>query len=81
MSSTQLTLRSVDPELSRRLPAISQEHGDSLNSTVSRLLRDAVGLHARRDRLRRYAGWMPDDFEEFDAAMRAQRVVGARSWE
>ena len=81
MPSAQLTLRNVDPELASRLRAISQERGDSLNGTVLRLLRDAVGLNARRERLRRYAGWTADDFEEFDAAMRAQRVVDARSWE
>ena len=38
-------------------------------------------LHARRERLRRYAGWTADDFMEFDTAMRAQRVVDARLWE
>ena len=81
MPSTQLTLRNVDPALASRLRAISQERGDSLNGTVLRLLRDAVGLNARRERLRRYVGWTADDFEEFDTAMRAQRVVDARSWE
>ncbi len=81
MPSTQLTLRNVDPELSRRLRAISQERGDSVNSTVLRLLRDAVGLNARRERLLRYAGWTTDDLEEFNSALRAQRVVDARSWE
>lgn len=52
-----------------------------MNGTVLRLLRDAVGLNARRERLRRYAGWTADDLEEFDVALRAQRVVDARSWE
>lgn len=81
MPSTQLTLRNVDPELSKRLRAISQETGDSLNGTVLRLLREAVGVNARRERLRRYAGWTADDLEEFDAELRAQRVVDARFWE
>ena len=36
---------------------------------------------ARCEWLRRYAGWTADDIEEFDAAMRAQRVVDARSSE
>ena len=36
---------------------------------------------ARRERLRRYTGWTADDFEEFDTAMRAQRVIDARPWE
>ena len=80
MPSTQLTLRNVDPELSRRLRAIGAERGESLNTTVLRLLRDAVGLDARRERLRRYVGWTAEDFEEFTQALRAQRVVDERHW-
>ena len=75
-----MTVRNVDPELSRRLRAISAERGESLNSTVLRLLRDAVGLDARRDRLRRYIGWTSDELEEFSAALRAQRVVDEQYW-
>ena len=81
MPATQLTIRNVDPELSKRLRAISQETGESLNGTVLRLLREAVGVSARRERLRRYAGWTADDLEEFDAELRAQRVVDPRFWE
>ena len=80
MSATQITVRNVDPELSRQLRAISAERGESLNTTVLRLLRDAVGLDARRERLRRYVGWTRDELEEFSAALRAQRVVDERYW-
>ena len=55
-----------------------------MNGTVLHLLYflcDAVALNARRERLRRYAGWTADDLEEFDAALRTQRVVDVRSWE
>ena len=74
MPARQITLRNVDSDLSQRLRAISLERGESLNSTVLRLLRDAVGLDARRERLRRYSGWTGDDLEAFNAALRAQRV-------
>ena len=80
MSATRITVRNVDPELSRRLRAISAERGESLNTTVLRLLRDAVGLDARRERLRRHVGWTRDELEEFSAALRAQRVVDERYW-
>ena len=80
MSATQITVRNVDPELSRQLRAISAERGESLNTTVLRLPRDAVGLDARRERLRRYVGWTRDELEEFSAALRAQRVVDERCW-
>ena len=81
MNTTQITVRNVDPELSRQLRAISAEHGESLNATVLRLLRDAVGLDARRERLRRYVGWTVDDLGEFTSALRAQRVVDEQHWE
>ena len=80
MPATQLTVRNVDPELSRRLRAVSAECRESLNSTVLRLLRNAVGMDARRDRLRRYVTWTPEDLAEFEQALRAQRVVDERDW-
>ena len=81
MKATQITVRNVDPELSRQLRVISAERGESLNTTVLRLLRDAIGLDARRARLQRYVGWTIDDLDEFTAALHAQRVVDERQRE
>ncbi len=81
MPSTQITLRNVDAALSKRLRAISAERGESLNRTVLQLLRDAVGLDERRERLLRYATWNDEDLQEFTAALDAQRVVDGRYWE
>ncbi len=81
MPSTQLTLRNVDPDLSGRLRAISAERGESLNRTVLQLLRDAVGIDERRERLLRYATWNDEDLQEFTTALDAQRVVDGRDWE
>lgn len=78
MMVTQITLRDVDAELSRQLRAISEERGESLNSTALALLRDAVGREVRRTRLRRYVTWTPADLDEFTAALRSQRVVDRR---
>ena len=75
MSAARITVRNVDPELSRQLRVIGTERGESLNTTVLRLLRDAVGLDARRERLRRYVGWTRGELEEFSAALRAQRRI------
>ena len=80
MNSPRITIRNVDPELSRQLRAIGAERGESLNTTVLRLLRDAVGLDARRERLRRYVGWTADDLDEFSAALRSQRGVDDQYW-
>ena len=60
---SQITLRNVDPELSRRLRAISAERRESLNATVLHILRSAVGLDERRERLARYTTWNEDDLE------------------
>ena len=81
MSSYQITVRNVDAELSRRLKAVSAERGESLNSTVLHLLRAAVGLDLRRQRLRRYANWTSADLKEFNEALDRQRVVDERSWQ
>ena len=75
MTVTQITLHDVDAELSRQLRAISEERGESLNSTVLALLRDAVGREVRRTRLRRYVTWTPADLDEFTAALRSQRAL------
>ena len=80
MVSSQLTIRNVDPELSRRLRAMSADRGESLNSTVLHLLRGAVGLDERRERLRRYATWNAEDLREFNDALAAQRVVDDSRW-
>ena len=80
MMSSRITLRNVDPELSRRLRAISAAHGESLNGTVLRLLRRATGLNLRRERLERYATWTAEDVDEFTEALRAQRKVDKRYW-
>ena len=75
MTVTQITLHDVDAELSRQLRAISEERGESLNSTALALLRDAVGREVRRTRLRRYVTWTPADLDEFTAALRSQRAL------
>ena len=80
MPSNQLTVRNVEPDLARRLRSISEERGESLNNTVLRVLRGAVGPDARRRRLLRYATWTEEDAAEFEAGLRVQRVVDPRDW-
>ena len=78
MPASQLTIRNVDEDLSERLRAISAVAGESLNATVLRILRDAVGVDARRERLRRYMTWTDEDLEEFNAVLREMRVKDPR---
>ncbi|MCA1832673.1 MAG: hypothetical protein ABR548_02390 [Actinomycetota bacterium] len=76
----QITLRHPPPDLARRLKGLAQAQGKSLNATILELLEDAVGVDARRERLKRWATWDANDAREFDEALRAQRVVDADLW-
>ena len=76
----QITIRNPSKQLARRLKALAEERGESLNSTILRLLEDAIGIDARREWLRQWATWTDEDAAEFDDALNAQRVVDADLW-
>ena len=77
---TQLTIRGVPDEVSRRLARLSRDRGTSVNRTVVDILTSAVGVDARRRCLERYATWTAEDATEFERALSAQRVVDADLW-
>ena len=79
--SKQLTIRGVSEELGRRLARLSRERGQSVNATALAILEDAVGIDARRMRLRRYATWSQADLAEFDRALADQRVIDDGLWQ
>lgn len=70
-----ITIRHLSVELWGRLKALAEARGESLNSTILRLLEEALGIEDRRQRLMRWATWTDADASEFDEALRAQRVV------
>jgi plasmid stability protein len=76
----QLTVRNVSRELKQRLEALSTSRGESINSTVLRILEQAVELNQRMVRLERYATWNEQDFEEFESALDEQRQVDEELW-
>lgn len=78
--ASQLTIRGVTDELNRRLTKLGKSKGESVNTIALRILEDAVGIDARRSRLERYMTWSPADLKEFDAALRAQRVIDDDLW-
>ena len=77
----QITLRNPSPELTRRLRALSQARGESLNTTILRLLQEAVGIDERRQHLARYNTWSAEELDEFLSFHRAQRTIDAEMWE
>jgi hypothetical protein len=78
--ASQITVRGVSPELASRLKKLASARGESVNSTVLRVLEHAAGIDERGERLRRYATWSDDDLEEFEQALRAQRTIDAELW-
>ena len=76
----QLTIRNPSPELSRRLRAMSEARGESVNTTVLRLLELSVGLTARREWLKRFASWSTADLAEFQDSLRSMRAVDEKLW-
>jgi len=76
----QLTIRGVPEEVTRRLARMSQHRGKSMNATVLEILEGAAGLQGRRARLDRYVTWTDDDLDEFEDALKAQRVIDEELW-
>jgi len=76
----QLTIRGVSDELGRRLAQLGKERGQSVNTLALGILEGAVGIAARRQRLRRYATWAKDDLAHFDRSLADQRVIDADLW-
>ena len=78
--ATQLTIRGVTDELNRRLTKLGKSKGQSVNAVALRILEDAVGIDARRQRLDRYMTWSSTDLKEFEAALKDQRVIDDELW-
>jgi hypothetical protein len=76
----QITVRGVTTELSKRLQSLSEARGESVNTTVLKILQRAVGIDERRKVLARYATWTNEDLQEFQKALDAQRVIDADLW-
>lgn len=81
MQARQLTIRNVSPELSRRLKELAELRGESVNATALHILRQALDVDERRQRLARYATWSEADRREFEDALAAQRTIDASLWE
>ena len=80
MSAKQLTIRNPSEELTCRLRELSAATGQSLNSTVLKLLEEALGITSRRSVLERYATWSEEEALEFESAIRTQRTIDEKLW-
>lgn len=76
----QITLRNPPEDLVRCLREVAANRNESLNGTILRILQDAVGLEPRRERLRRYATWTPEDLRDFEDRLSEQRGIDEDLW-
>ena len=76
----QMTIRGVPEEVAGMLLRLSRERGRSVNTTVLEILRQAVGVDARRERLARYATWTSEDLAQVEDAVAAQRTIDDSLW-
>lgn len=76
----QLTVRGVEDEVGRRLERLSRERGQSVNATLVQIIEAAVGVDARRERLRKHATWSDADLEAFEQSLAAQRGLDDELW-
>ena len=79
--ASQLTIRGVSQELSRRLTRLGKDQGRSVNTTALDILERAVGLAGRRERLSRYMTLSVADAREIDNAIKEQRVIDDAQWQ
>ncbi len=89
LKRAQLTIRGVEGRLARALRAEARRHGESVNSTVLRLLAEGLRLTpagegagaTRTNGLDRFAGsWAREEAEAFDSALAAQRRIDPEMW-
>ena len=79
-SPAQITIRNPSPELARRLKAIAEAQGESLNATILKLLEQAVGTSEREQWLEGFATWTTADRTEFERVLRDQRRIDPELW-
>ena len=77
----QLTIRGVSEELASRLARLGRERRQSVNVVARSILEEAVGIQARRERLKRYATWSQAEVEAFENALADQRVIDDELWQ
>ena len=82
MTSTrrQLTIRSDSVALLRRLKALAKARGESVNATVLAILKRAVDVDDRRERLLEQATWTKEQVADVDRAVAELRVIDEEQW-
>ena len=79
----QTTVRGIPEDLEHQLRERARRSGESLNRTLIRLLREAVGMNPTRKKrdLSGLAGtWSQEEADEFDRDLRRFEVIDDELW-
>ena len=79
----QTTVRGIPEDLEHQLRERARRSGESLNRTLIRLLREAVGMNPPRKKrdLSALAGtWSQEEADEFDREVRRFEVIDDELW-
>ena len=81
----QFSLRRVPLEVERRLRAVAQENGESLNEAINRILAESLGVvpeGSRKRDLSDLAGtWSQEEADEFERATEHFGQIDDEMWE
>ena len=79
----QTTIRGIPKDLEHALRERARKSGESLNSTVIRLLREAVGVNSpykKRDLSALAGTWSPEEADVFDRRVRQFEQIDEETW-
>ena len=82
-----ITIHKLDPDLAEQLEKRAKRDGSSVNQTVKRLLRSALGLRKpeqtdhRDDFMDLFGSWTAEEATAFETRIAETRVHDANDWE
>lgn len=81
-----ITIHGVDDITSRQLQIIAEKTGLSLNKTIKKILKEALGIKpteisSRRSNFEEFCGiWSTEDLQEFNETVKPLRQVIPENW-
>lgn len=82
---SQITLRNMSKELEKRIRALARKRNESLNTTINRLLSEALGIRVgqakKRDLSALAATWSQEEYERFEESVHVFETIDRDVWE
>lgn len=82
-----ITIHSLDDDLDRKIRSIASKEGQSLNKTIKKILRSALGLEAQDKLARRnefkdlFGTWSDKDLREFQEGTADFSKIDPADWQ